>query len=363
MNKYTIECLEIHHLSHIDLDGYGAQLIAKECFREIQFYNANYGKEVEVRIFDILNNIKQSKSKKYLILITDLNLTLQEANFLQYEVNLLNMNGKSIELMLLDHHITGKDCANVYDWYYLDSSVCASKLTFEALKEKFGFEVEVEAWLKEFCDMINAADTWCEDDKYFAFGKVAMGMIASSKEFSRFIFDDYDREFKLQMLYKAKDYMLDSTNTLIANSNVNLDNNIFLFKKELLGGDVNKQTMEEILSNKQVKLLSANKEEYTVYFNEKKGLLTYMIGGISVLANSFLNENSEYDFFMDISNRGAVSLRANGKCDVSELSKLCFNGGGHKNAAGGRFEGFKETFLYTQAKEQVNELFKQKEIR
>lgn len=96
-------------------------------------------------------------------------------------------------------------------------------------------------------------------------------------------------------------------------------------------------------------------------FNAKKGLLTYAIGGISVLANLFLEKNDDYDFFMDIGLRGSVSLRSNGKCDVSDISKICFGGGGHKNAAGGRFDAFKETFLYKEAKEQVLDLFALKE--
>ncbi|RAX53047.1 phosphoesterase [Helicobacter sp. 16-1353] len=353
--------MQVHHLSHIDLDGYGAQLVAKECFSDIRFYNANYGKEVEVRIQHILDNIKKSNQSNFMILITDLNLTFNEATFLQDEVSILNLSNKHIKLKLLDHHISGKDCAEAFDWYHLDSSICASKITFNILKKEFGFRNEVALWLEPFVEMINSADTWQENNFAFSFGKVALGMIAQSKEFSRFMFDDYDRNFKFNMLYEAKKYLLDSANKLIPNANVNLDNNIFLFKKELLGGDVQTQTMEEILSLKQTELLNKNKDEYSIFYNDKKGLLTYMVGGISIVANLFLKQNSDFDFFMDISNRGNVSLRANGNCDVSSMAKICFNGGGHKNASGGKFEGFKETFLYEYAKEQVVNLLHSKE--
>lgn len=353
--------MQVHHLSHIDLDGYGAQLVAKECFDDIRFYNANYGKEVEVRIQNILDNIKKTNSNDFMILITDLNLTLNEAKFLQDQVNLLNTSNKHIKLKLLDHHISGKDCADTFEWYYLDSSICASKITFNILKKEFGFTNETSLWLEPFVEMINSADTWQEDNFAFSFGKVALGMIAQSKEFSRFMFDDYDRIFKFNMLYEAKKYLLDSNNQPILNASVNLDNNVFLFKKTLLGGDIQTQTMEEILSLKQTQLLSKNKDDYAVFYNGKKGLLTYMIGGISVVANLFLKQNSEFDFFMDISSRGNVSLRANGNCDVSAMAKACFGGGGHKNASGGRFEGFKETFLYEYAKEQVVNLLNSKE--
>ena len=84
------------------------------------------------------------------------------------------------------------------------------------------------------------------------------------------------------------------------------------------------------------------------------------MGGISVLANLFLRQNPEYDFYMDINARGNVSLRANGGCDVCALSKELFNGGGHKNAAGGKMEGFRESFFYDEIKAQVQSLIANK---
>ncbi|RDU61436.1 phosphoesterase, partial [Helicobacter sp. MIT 14-3879] len=35
--------MKVFHLSHIDLDGYGCQLVSREFFQDIVFYNANYG--------------------------------------------------------------------------------------------------------------------------------------------------------------------------------------------------------------------------------------------------------------------------------------------------------------------------------
>ena len=353
--------MQVHHLSHIDLDGYGAQLVAKETFNDIRFYNANYGKEVEVRLQNILDNIKKDSNSDFLILITDLNLNLNEAKFIQDEINMLNMSNKNIKLKLLDHHISGRDCAQSFEWYHLDSNICASKITFNVLQKEYGIDSEKSAWLEPFVEMINSADTWKEDGFAFDFGKVALGMIAQSREFTRFMFDDYDRIFKFNMLYEAKKYLLDSNNKLRDNANVNLDNNIFLFKKSILGGDVDVQTMEEILSIKQVELLSQDKEQCSIFYKDKRGILTYGIGGISILANLFLKENSEFDFFMDIGVRGNVSIRANGNCDVSMMSKELFGGGGHKNASGGKFDGVKETFLYDEAKEQVVNLISSKE--
>jgi len=68
----------IHHLSHIDLDGYSCQLIMEYTPYTIYSYNANYGAEVIERLNEILDVLKKS-SEPSLIFITDLNLTLDEA--------------------------------------------------------------------------------------------------------------------------------------------------------------------------------------------------------------------------------------------------------------------------------------------
>lgn len=357
---------EVHHLSHIDLDGYGAQFVAREFFKNITFYNANYGREVEVRVRDILGRIKSTKNTNFLILITDLNLTLNEAKFLQEEVNLLNAQGKKTNLILLDHHITGKDCAANYGWYHLDTNICASKITLEYLSKNIASlcaesfqscailrDSQKSENMQKFIDMIDSADTWKESGFGFEFGKVALGMITQSREFSRYMFDDFDRDLKFKLLEVAKGYLLDSSNNLRKMGNVELDNNIFLCKKELLGGDKMTQTMEQILSNRQAEILRQNKEKYTIFLNDKRGLLTYGIGNISILANLFLTQNSKFDFFLDIGTGGTVSFRANGNCDVSAIAKEYFNGGGHKNAAGGKIEDFKGTFLYDEARAQL----------
>ena len=360
--------MKVHHLSHIDLDGYGAQFVAREFFKNITFYNANYGKEVSARLKQILQNIAESTAdsgvgEKYLILITDLNLTLSEAKFLQGEADLLNARGKKTQILLLDHHITGKDCAQNYAWYHLDERICATKITLNYLLQNYatldadfaesGRNEEKMQRLAKFVDVIDSADTWKEDGFGFEFGKVALGMIAQSREFSRYMFEGFDNEFRFSLLEKACEYLLDSAGNMRENAAVELDNNIFLFKKDILGGERGRQTMEQILSHKQAELLAQNKQKYLINIAGKKGIVTYGIGGISVVANLFLRQNADLDFFIDVGLRGNVSLRANGNCDVSEMAKEYFGGGGHKNAAGGRIDGFKETFLYKEAKAQL----------
>ncbi len=127
--------MNIYHLSHIDLDGYGCQYLTNRCFESIKFYNANYGNEIKARLEEIVSHIKQDSPKNPLILITDLNLTMRECLWLEDEANLINS-----KITLLDHHISGEECAINFDWYHLDISKSATAITYDWLKHNFNFD-------------------------------------------------------------------------------------------------------------------------------------------------------------------------------------------------------------------------------
>ncbi|GAB0173158.1 Putative phosphoesterase RecJ-like protein [Helicobacter trogontum] len=377
--------MKVYHLSHIDLDGYGCQFVSREFFQNITFYNANYGREVMVRLQAILRDIeshtiqtdntsmlfgkpikmerehnKTQQKEQFIILITDLNLTLNESKFLSEQIKELKMAQVDVEIVLLDHHATGEESANMYSWYYLDINRCATKITYEYLLERFGLETSVQQWLKPIVEMINSVDIWLEDGFGFECGKVAMSLIASSNEFNRFMFDDENRNYKLKLLESSRSFLVECDTEKNggcidgkAFDEVGFDNALFFIKKEVLGGNKDNETMDNIVSRAQVRLLEAKKEQCKVYFEDKIGFLSYGMGGISVVANKFLQDNEEFDFYMDVSNRGNVSLRSNGNCDVSALSQMCFNGGGHKNASGGRIDSFRESFIYDDIRTQV----------
>lgn len=363
--------MKVFHLSHIDLDGYACQFVAKEFFDDITFFNANYGKEVGVRLDCILEQIgvvnptqmlgtkfrtkapKESKNtQEYLIFISDLNLTLQEANTLHQKVQNLKNAGLHITLVLLDHHISGQECANKFPWYNLDSTKCATKLVWEYLNEHFSLrDNNKKDWLHNLVEMTNSVDIWLEDSYEFEFGKVAMNMVSQSNELNRFMFENEHREYKFKLLESMRDFLGTQ------NGAVNFDNALFCLKKQILGGNPTTQTMDTITSLAQVNLLSQKKEQCSIYYGDELGFLSYSMGGISVLANLFLRENKEFAFYMDINAKGNVSLRANGQCDVSVMAKELFNGGGHKNASGGKMDGFRESFLYEDIKQQILQRF------
>ncbi len=346
--------MHIYHLSHIDLDGYGCQMVSKELYThafkdsKLHFYNANYGKEVSARLDQIYQQIKSEKERnghnKAHILMSDLNLTLQECESLTNTILELNLNGFEITFSLLDHHKSGQECADKYEWYFLDTQRSATKIVYETLKEKLGIQESTQKWLEPMVEMIDNIDLWQEGGCFFEFGKVAMRLIVEAKELNRFMFDESDRLYKLALLRESAQFLLKE------NGHILLDNAILELKKKFLGGSLNSDTLDNLASNTQCDLLSQMTESCSVHCGKYRGFLSYSIGNISVLANLFLKRNPQFDFYLDVNARGNVSLRANNACDVSAIAKRYFNGGGHPNASGGKIENFKESFIYEDIK-------------
>ncbi|MEA2091374.1 MAG: phosphoesterase, partial [Campylobacterota bacterium] len=188
----------IHHLSHIDLDGYSCQLVMKFTPYKIFNYNANYGAEVKQKLELMLENIRKNKGSS-LILITDLNLTFDESRWLNNEVNKMNENKKDVTLTLLDHHGSGEDSANKYKWYFLDTARSATKITYDYAKEHF--ELDEPEWMNKFVNVVNAVDLWKQEEvENFEYGKVCMRLVNETRELNKIMFADVDNNYKLSLL-------------------------------------------------------------------------------------------------------------------------------------------------------------------
>jgi len=334
--------MKVYHLSHIDLDGYSCQLITKRCFEQIEYYNSNYGKEIDQRLEQIINDIERDIHGENLILITDLNLTLQQAKKL---VQMAEESIKDIDILLLDHHKTGADCAEVYDWYHLDVKRCATKITYDYFLEK-GYDISA---LERYVDVVNAVDIWLSDSEYFELGKVFMRLVAGSREVNRMLFSQSNSDYIFSILEGGMAYLEEDS------ANIKLDDAVHGLRKEFFRKD-DDNTLENLVSHFVVDMLSQKRDELTVTYNGYKGILTYSIGNTSIIGNEFLVRNPNFDFFMDINGRKNISMRANNKADVSKIAKKLFNGGGHANASGGRFDDFKDSFIYDDIKEQVQDI-------
>lgn len=103
-------------------------------------------------------------------------------------------------------------------------------------------------------------------------------------------------------------------------------------------------------------MLTKNRDKMSIKYGDYKGILTYNIGNVSIIGNDFLKTNPDYDFFMDITSRKTISLRADGKIDVSKMAARIGNGGGHPNASGGLLNSFKDSFVYDNIKKQVADI-------
>ncbi|MDD5360085.1 MAG: phosphoesterase [Sulfurovaceae bacterium] len=327
----------VFHLSHIDLDGYGCQYLTNIAFDNIRFYNANYGPEVSARLKEIILDIKNANNAT--ILITDLNLTPKEAIWIEKEAREVNAS-----LILLDHHITGKSSSEKHEWYHLDISHCGTWLTYDWLQKNYNFDTNSE--LKTIVDAINDVDMWHSKNDYFEYGKVMMSMISSAKEINRIMFQKDDINYK--------HFLIDSAKKLLSgdDANIKLDDNVHALKKEFFMVDKN-DTKDNLIASYVSSLLSQNKDRFTINYKGYKGLLGYNIGNSSIIGNTFLVQNPDFNFYMDVNFRGIFSLRGNDTLDLSQMAGVIGNGGGHKNASGGKIEEFRDSFVYEDIKDFV----------
>jgi len=347
MNNRTI-----HHLSHIDLDGYSCQLVMKYTPYIKHNYNANYGPEVKSKLTIMLENIRSEK-KKALILISDLNLSADESRWLNDAVAKLNQQKIDVTLKLLDHHGTGAESAKKYEWYYLDESRCATKIVYDYAKENFEFDAP--AWMQKYVAVVNAVDLWKKDEHdNFEYGKVCMRLVNETRELNRIMFANEDNEYKLTLLERATEYIDESDAPIL------LDEQIHHIKKDFFKRGKN-DTLDNLATDFVVALLGSQRKTNTIYYKGYKGFLSYAVGNTSIVGNGFLVAYPEYDFIVDISFKGAMSLRADYKVSVAQISKEWANGGGHPNAAGGRIQGFKEQYRYDKVKQQIENIISDKE--
>ncbi|MGB3751749.1 MAG: phosphoesterase [Arcobacteraceae bacterium] len=341
--------MKFFHISHTDLDGFGCQLTTQKIFPDAIYYNANYGMEVKIVLKDVLEKIALlDKIEEILLLITDLNLTTDESKGLDRAIKNLNDDGFTIKLQLLDHHGTGQKSADKFDWYFLDTSRSATQITYDYFLQNYPeFKEACPVDYEKLIQAINAVDIWLEDDELFEFGKVCMSMISKSYEINNSLFNTQSRDYKFFLLTQTLQFVG------IENGHIKLDENVYHLKKEFLNLNKVNNTLDNLSSNYLVQSLASKKDDLTVYYKDKKGLLTYNLGGISIPANAFLRANPDFDFFIDVNRRGRSGLRANNNLDVSILAQKLAGGGGHPNASGLAFKDFKETVIYSDVKNYI----------
>ncbi|EIF50926.1 DHH family phosphoesterase [Sulfurovum sp. AR] len=341
----------VYHLSHIDLDGYGCQYLSEQCFDIIDCYNANYGPEVTARLAEIVKKIEQDKflhgdDVEALILITDLNLTTKEGTWIENEA--VRIGAK---LQLLDHHATGAPAAERFAWYKLDTTRCATLITYDWLQQHYEFDKSSD--FATIVNAINAIDIWLSDDTLFEYGKVMLGMISGAREVNRILFPAEDRAFKLSLIEAAKQRVSEE------DAPIQLDDDLHQIKKAFFRQGEN-NTKDNLVAFYVTDLLTKDKQRLTIHYKGYRGILGYNVGNTSLIGNACMVENDDYDFYMDVNFRGHFSLRSNNKMDVSAMAAHIGNGGGHPNASGGKIEGYKDSFVYAEVRQFVQEYIDKK---
>ncbi len=341
----------VYHLSHIDLDGYGCQYLSNQCFDTIDCYNANYGPEVTARLGEIVQKIEQDKflhgdEIEALILITDLNLTTKEGTWIENEA--VRIGAK---LQLLDHHATGASAAERFAWYTLDTTRCATLITYNWLQQHYGFDKSND--FATIVQAINAIDIWLSEDTLFEYGKVMLGMISGAREVNRILFPAEDRAFKLSLIEAAKQRVTEE------DAPIKLDDDLHQIKKSFFRQTEN-NTKDNLVAYYVTDLLTKEKQRLTIHYKGYKGILGYNVGNTSIIGNACMVENDDYDFYMDVNFRGHFSLRSNNKMDVSVMAAHIGNGGGHPNASGGKIEGYKDSFVYADVRKFVQDYIDKK---
>lgn len=336
--------LKIYHLSHTDLDGFGCQVLTKILENEskgveVSFYNSNYGNEIETTMKDMLREVNNDSDvrRRKIFLITDLNLSESQASFIEYEINVKN---KDVELVLLDHHISGKPVSEGRVWYNLDVSKSGTLLTYEYLLKEFNFQTEHGEKLSK---IIDTYDLWKTEDKtnfnqgklysyYINLVNTMIPSVVNKKDINNIIRDivsdvglnHHDLTVWNQTRFK-----------LIAYVRSKFPNEM----EEPLSSDSVQNAIEILSVHKILEDIAPENYDTEViensFFIKSHGILIYKTENhiSSAMMNAVLRRREDIKAFGTINKSGIMSLRSDNRFDVSKLAKE-LGGGGHVNAAG-----------------------------
>jgi oligoribonuclease NrnB/cAMP/cGMP phosphodiesterase (DHH superfamily) len=325
-----------YHISHIDTDGYGCQYVASKAIKDIKFINANYNKSIE----DTLNNLflefsSMSNPQEHQILITDINLTMELADKLDNFSKHFN-----VQITLLDHHGTGKDVADKYQWYHLSEEVCATKLTYQyfyPILQKNLTEEELTN-LDFVVETVDKYDLWKENDPLFLGGKLLNSLILDNKSrFSKLIEGE---------MHNYIFHIFDSVGAKLGKDSIaKIEKDFYDISKAYLNGKIsddyfyNENYTLDYLYNRFVFETVKDNIFPIIEFNGHKGhVFSDMYNGLfQDFSHFYLNEIPDVDFAVHFSDRGQLSFRSIGDVDVSAIASTYFGGGGHPNASGASF--------------------------
>ncbi|MGK0673321.1 MAG: DHHA1 domain-containing protein [Halothiobacillaceae bacterium] len=350
----------LFHLSHNDLDGYGAQYMTRAAGFRARYYNADY-RDVSVvleRIFADMAEVREPS----LLLITDLNLTAEQADMVDSCIQSMGeattsraapprnslltpemaaMLRQSIggtrpkpKVMLLDHHATGEDAAAKHAWYHLDTSRCASRLAFEAVAPYL--DDAARALYAAQADFIDVGDRWLKGDARFHRSIFLMGLMMEDDQIAPSL-DELKREYRFHLM-EAFFRRMEEGASLEA-----LERAVYDFRKDFLKGRVDAGVYadsETPLKDKFHKLSARMLPEGSVPMLLIDGYRTGIFFSwppdvFRGVVTELMENQGKMDMAIRVSGNGRLSLRSNDGVDVGIIAGRYFEGGGHPGAAGG----------------------------
>ena len=326
----------IFHLSHTDLDGYGSQFMVSQAFYNCAFFNCDY-KAINPVINQIIKQIKLellTQSKVSLLLITDLNLTMDQADWLQRTLD--KIPGRP-ELLLLDHHATGVEVAKKHAWYQLDTSQCATRLSCDWVKQFLPDEATKQK-LQNLSELVNVTDMWIKQHPSFNKANF-LADIMFEKPWYPPEMTELGRYYRFHLIQKIFEAFQDNKNI------AEVEHLMYQIKEDFLSENHLDQNIVEdtniALDGKFYHLVLQRLFVQGLNFIKIDGMNTLVFyawtGPLFQHISSMLFElKPEIDVAIRISSNGKLSFRSHSeKNNVSLLAQKYFNGGGHPCAAGG----------------------------
>ncbi len=322
----------LYHISHTDLDGYGAQFMLKAAGIKTQCFNSDY-RDIPAVVDRVVEEIL-AKGEPAGILLTDLNLTLDQADQIDKRVKKLKV---PTTLQLLDHHATGADVAAKYDWYYLDTERCATKLAYESVAARMPEARQAQYALR--ADFVDMGDRWLKDEPLFRKSLYLLGLVMQDDHLAPPL-SDLKRAYRFHIIesFFAAHERGDNLEVI--------ERSLYDIRKQFLEGRIDKADMNnpELPLNDKFHLLSAAVlDETTVPMVMIDGVKTGIFynwphdvwRGVIM---DMMETRQVMDMAIGVRGNGKLSLRANPGVDAGAISAKYFRGGGHPGAAGGELK-------------------------
>lgn len=306
--------------SHIDLDGYGCNVIIKSLIGiNSDCENLNYDK-INERVKEYFVN---KEYQQYIITyITDISVNDEVAKIID---NIYKE--EDIRIVLFDHHPTALNL-NKYTWATVDierdgEKTSGTRMLYDDCKEAIDCLVELnyisEDSLFDFVENVRKYDTWLWKEKYNDIKPKQLNDLFYLLGTERFV-----------------EKILNNLKFSLTNMDEFINENKLLL-------ELQQEKIDKYVESKNKELISKNIIGY-------KAGIVFAEQFQSELGNRLSEMNPQYDLIIMIGNKTISYRTVKDNVNCSEIAKL-FGGGGHPKASGSQIDINKKL-------EYIDELFK-----